>query len=440
MAIFVWNRFLRSPQSDRTQELLRRSVENHDLKGVELSLRLGAEIHTPFFNFLGMAVQNRDSEIMDMLLAHGADPNRAIEQVLASGDQQLVDRFAQLGAIPSWNEIKRLIAIGDLSTIKTLLPHIPKMPEANSEFPGCETEPQALDRLLCYAVDAPESCRAELIELLLAHMSAPSSTALDLANWSGNANVIQQFLEHGSRYGLAEMIALGKLEEVREFLLANPQAASQERVNCPGHYSDCPILALSLWHGNHAISHLLLDSGAITEGPRDRSIPVVDSENSYFASANLAGDGREFLLLLAVDKPDRDVLRRVLERSSSWYDPRNSKSESPISALLSGNGLGQSECLRLLLNAGVPLRTDFAYELEFAINGLERCNAKEYPEQLEVIRMLRDAGACQEMRNWSQGTVNQVIEARYGLRDLDELLQTKSLPRMSIPGPVNPTY
>jgi hypothetical protein len=129
-----------------------------------------------------------------------------------------------------------------------------------------------------------------------------------------------------------------------------------------------------------------------------------------------------------VSKPNFDVLRQLLDCSAGWYDGRNLDNGSPLDYLLRSN-VGQPECVRLLLDAGVPLNEKVGTELTRAINGLGRCNTQEYRRQIEIVKILKLAGACQIADLIVRPSIDDYCRKKYGFQNLDELLDSRSIPK-----------
>lgn len=412
LAITVWAKFWQVPLQEQLDRALAKSVSAGEVNSARSVLSQGADIR----NCLDLAIQNRDQAMIDLLLEHGAPAQMSARVVWATRDQQLIDRFAKLGAIPTWEDIGRMIQASDVELVTRILPHVSQIPDPPMMHPNKQQLSEKWEQLFLLAVYAPNDCRAELIEKLIAAHPEPCLSALQAAVWNRKQDAILKFRSHGYRYGLSEMIALGRTDEVREYLLENPRAVL-EKIDSP-EVKNAPILNLSLWHRNIAISHLLLDAGAPTEG---------------------TGDDRDQSILLAVQIADIDLMRRVLEKSASWYDPRSLKlvelgSNSPIVTLLA-NEVAKPEVLKFLLEAGFPLCREFGPELQYAVNGLKGCSPQQYAKQIETIRILREAGAARFSDPFHQHSIDDYCRANFVVEDLNELLETTALQLK----PVGPT-
>ena len=408
LVIAVWQWKLRPSNADRLQQALLKSVEQSDVDSVKRTIGLGADVNHWSMSLLSVAVKHMDRPMIDLLLANGADPQRAIMEVLRSGNAKLLDDFVKRGAIPDWNDVKTFINKGDLISLQLLLPHIARVKEPNVGYNlDGNVDAQGWERLLYYAVTAPDSCRHELIEILLKDHPQKSIIALEQAEWTKQLDVIKQLMTHGFRYGLPEMIALGRVDEVQALLQTQPQVVRDQQFGGPSKMGRSGILTLSLVYGHHEISRLLLDAGVPTEGP------------SNF---------RDILIFHALSKPNVDVLRQLLDCSAGWYDARNLENGSPLDHLLRYN-VGQPECVRLLLEAGVPLNEKVGIELTLAIDGLGRCNTQEYRRQIEIVKILKLAGACQIADLIVRPSIDDYCRTKYGFQNLDELLDSRSLPK-----------
>ncbi len=411
LVIAVWQWNLRPSYGDRLLQTLRTSVEKSDVDSAERAIELGADVNHWSISLLAVAVKHMDRPMMDLLLVKGADPQRAILEVLRSGNAKLLDDFVKRGAVPTWDDVKTLIKNGDLNSLQLLLPHIANVKEPDNSTYGSNLDghgdAQEWERLLYYALTAPDSCRHELIEILLKDHPQMSLIALEHAEWTKRSDVIKQFITHGFRYGLPEMIALGRADEVQALLKAQPQIVRDQQFRGPWNFEGSGILALSLLYGHHEISRLLLDAGVPTQGP-----------DNY----------RDILIFLAVEKPNGDVLRQLLDCSADWYDARNLENGSPLDHLL-GFNVAQPECVRLLLDAGVPLNDKVGTGLTLAIDGLGRCNSQEYRRQIEVAKILKLAGAFQIADLIARQSIDDYCRKKYGFQNLDELLDSDSIPK-----------
>lgn len=411
LVIAVWQWNLRPSHGDWLAQTLPKSVEKRNVDSAERTIGLGADVDPVSISLLAVAVKHMDRPMMDLLLVHGADPQRAILEVLRSGNAKLLEDFLNRGAVPSWYDVMTLIKNGDLNSLQLLLPHIARVkePDNSTIVPNLagHGDAKGCERLLYYALSAPDSCRHELIEILLKDHPQKSLITLEQAEWNKQLDVIKQFITHGFRYGLPEMIALGRVDEVQALLQAQPQVVWDQQFRGQLNFGGSGILALSLLYGHHEISRLLLDAGVPTEGP---------------------SNNRDILIFLAVSKPNFDVLRQLLDCSAGWYDGRNLDNGSPLDYLLRSN-VGQPECVRLLLDAGVPLNEKVGTELTLAINGLGRCNTQEYRRQIEIVKILKLAGACQIADLIVRPSIDDYCRKKYGFQNLDELLDSRSIPK-----------
>ncbi|MFO0925032.1 MAG: hypothetical protein U0905_21405 [Pirellulales bacterium] len=224
------------------------------------------------------------------------------------------------------------------------------------------------DKLLCMVVVLPPETSIPILEKILKRSPEPSTVPLECADLDGNREVIEYLVSLGFRYGLPEMIALGKIEEVRNVIQQDPESVRQMEIHGPGTHP-IPVLAISLKRGYHEISQLLLDANAKLEG---------------------FGYDQDLLMWLAAAQPNEHILNQLLNRSEGWYDPKRYEGDSPLQHLLR-HSEGELECVRKFLRHGLSSLKDGPLEVKYALEALVRCNEEQYPRQIEIVRALVEA-------------------------------------------------
>lgn len=404
LAVTIWLKLRQPPSQDQLDTSLAKAVMAGDLKAVDLALSKGAEIRS----CLDLAIHNGDNAMIDLLLAYGAPAQMSVPTVWSTRDERLIDRFIKLGVLPPWESIKGVIEDGEVELVSKLLPHVSLIPDPATMYQSKQGLEEKWTQLFLYSIGAPEDRRSELIDVLIVAHPEPCLPAQQAAVWYGKSDVILQLKSHGYPYGLPEMIVLGKLDEIRSFLAENPQAI-QQRVDSP-EVKGARLLTLALSRRQFAISHLLLDAGAPTDGTDDQ---------------------RDLAITMAIEAADVELLQRILERSKGWYDPnkyamRQSGRLSAIEGMLL-NSIGKPEMMKVLLDAGFPLNRDYGFELAYAVNSLHECKADQAAKQIEVIRMLRDAGAARFSDSSHRDSIDEHCKVLFEVDSLDELIETKSL-------------
>ena len=75
----------------------------------------------------------------------------------------------------------------------------------------------------------------------------------------------------------------------------------------------------------------------------------------------------------------------------------------------------------------MPLNEKVGTELTLAINGLGRCNSQEYRRQIEIVKILKLAGACQIADLIVRPSIDDYCREKYGFQNLAELLESRSI-------------
>lgn len=411
VASFLWQKVLGPSKQDRLEQTFVHAVTQRNVKGAEEAIAKGAEINPFGLSPLVIAVRNKDMPMVDMLLTKGAFPLLAKDSVLASEDETLLNRFLKHGLIIDWNDAVRALKAGEYSKLTFIVTNIDpdKLTSSNTNSVGTvggdERPSNALsprDQFLCETVVLPPERCIPILELILKRSPEPSTKALETADLRAKPEVIEYLVSHGFRYGLPEMIALGKIEEVREAIQKDPESIRRMEIQGPG-TRPIPVLAISLQRGSHDISQLLIDADAKLD--------------SY-------GNDQDILLWLAVTQPNVSILSRLLERSQGWYDPKRYDGDSPLQHLLR-HSEGQQECVRLFLRHGLTSPNDGPRELKYALDGLGRCNAQQFPRQIEIVRDLIEARDPTLESFKANPMIDKQLQA-LGYRDLQQLLNQNS--------------
>ncbi|MFO0925031.1 MAG: hypothetical protein U0905_21400 [Pirellulales bacterium] len=104
VASAVWRKVLGPSDEDRLQRTFVNAVMQRNVKGAEKAIANGADMNLVGSSPLSIAVRNKDWPMVDMLLSKGAIPLLAKDNVLASGDLTLLNKFVQYGLVLDWND------------------------------------------------------------------------------------------------------------------------------------------------------------------------------------------------------------------------------------------------------------------------------------------------------------------------------------------------
>jgi ankyrin repeat protein len=216
-------------RGDRTA--LAWAVNRSDRELVDALLARGADLNAGTFPPLTFAVTRAEVAMADLLIAKGADVNRR-----ANGETLL----------------SVAIHVNKPAMVKYLIER------------GADVNARGVDGMRPLHKAMAFECR-EALDLLLVAGATPDAlddgglTPLDYANWRNEAGMAAALIAHGAKPTARSAAALGDVAAVERFLAADPALATENAATRGG---GRPLLLLAAKNGRRAVFDLLLSHGA----------------------------------------------------------------------------------------------------------------------------------------------------------------------------------
>ena len=398
--------------------LLNIAIHTHNTNAVKILLNEKYPIND---GTLGLAAENRDNEVVKMLLENGADPNFVCKNRYLPLYYALVD--------------------GNENTIDVLLKH-----GASLDLVLKETA-DVLQKVI--KNNAITTGKNNIVEMLLEHGAAPNSTdkydytPIETAIHESKEDIVKTLLEHGANPNIVKKddtsllyigVLLGNTEIVKMLLEhgANPNQANQK--------GEIPLHALNNRKSKPSIAKLLLDKGSEVnkinnkgETPLDVAF---DSEIKALLRFYGAKTGDELKQENSTDFPrvqQKQFLQSATSMQENLAETQKGPKQSPVT--FTGNSLavnapdqfgetpllkavkkGQVEKVKDLIAQGADVNFVDQFKSSVLMTAVKKENA-------EIVKLLVEAGADVNYKNNFGKSVLQVAEQK-GFTEIISLLKS----------------